>query len=209
MYRYRVGRERWNRASEQPLRVRIFVRSWKRYFRMSGSNRVPLRPKRATDKHSIGFNPVGRINLAVPEGGGEGDGSESFSSETTAAARLRNRSGAHGSLNDTAPIFTRPDSRPTTARFDRTGFKFVGGSATRSLPCKFFSLFLPLLSSPLHAEKCKNSLDRENDRFDSTKNCCVRSKFGKFFLSFQDERYFLKFFVTLGVSFPLMGTKRF
>lgn len=145
--------------------------SWKRYFRTSGSNRVPLRPKRA-DKHSIGFNPVGRINLAVP-----GAGSESFSSETTAAARLRNRSGAHGSLNDTAPIFTRPDSRPTTARFDRTGFKFVGDT----IPSKFFSLFLPFLSSPNSG--CKNSLDRrENDRFVHRK-LRARSKFGKFFFS--------------------------
>lgn len=117
------------------------ARSWKRYFRTSGSNRVPLRPKRA-DKHSIGFNPVGRINLAVP-----GAGSESFSSETTATARLRNRNGAHGSLNDTAPIFTRPDSRPTTAKFDRTGFKFVGGSATRSLP-NFFLSFSPFSLPP-------------------------------------------------------------
>lgn len=142
---------------------------------MSGSNRVPLRPKRA-DKHSIGFNPVGRINLAPFRGAAAAAAAEAnrFLPKLRRRARLRNRSGAHGSLNDTAPIFTRPDSRPTTARFDRSGFKFVGGSATRQIAVvlppffflllfiSFFSPFLDVLLPP----GCKNSLNRENDRFD-------------------------------------------
>lgn len=191
MYRYRKdGTER----SNQPLlsvspRFRIDQRVWinletvGRYFRMSGSNRVPLRPKRA-DKHSIGFNPVGRINLAPLRGGERGtvaaaaaEGNR-FLPKLRRRARLRNRSGAHGSLNDTAPIFTRPDSRPTTARFDRSGFKFVGGSATSAAdiaaasPAKIFPPSLCFLShpSPLPlprgGSRRKNSLNRENDRYD-------------------------------------------
>lgn len=182
---------------------------------MSGSNRVPLRPKRA-DKHSIGFNPVGRINLSPFRGAAAAEANR-FLPKLRRRARLRNRSGAHGSLNDTAPIFTRPDSRPTTARFDRSGFKFVGGSATRRIPPANFFPFSLFLFSPLPpCSRCKNSPNRENDRYDPIPRPlgnCVYSldracEIGDCFfrLCFETgRRDSLKFFATLGVSFLLVS----
>lgn len=180
---------------------------------MSGSNRVPLRPKRA-DKHSIGFNPVGRINLAPFRGAAAAEANR-FLPKLRRRARLRNRSGAHGSLNDTAPIFTRPDSRPTTARFDRSGFKFVGGSATRRIPPANFSPSLYFFSLPfLRARDAK--ILRTVKMIDTIRfhvhpeiaytRSIEHVKLGIVSSSSVSRRgYFLKFFATLGVSFLLVS----
>ena len=114
---------------------------------MSGSNRVPLSLKRV-GKHSIGFNPVRRINLAVS---GTAEASRFLPKLRRSFA---NRDGAHGSLNDSPYIYTTWFStshhkfRPqrfqirrfvgATGRCGSRGIFSVGGRAIQTRNRKFY-----------------------------------------------------------------------
>lgn len=114
---------------------------------MSGSNRVPLRPKRA-DKHSIGFNPVGRINLAPFRGAAAAEANR-FLPKLRRRARLRNRSGAHGSLNDTLYlhdlILGQPPQDSTAADSNSSADRRHDGSPLQIFSPSLYFFSLPFL----------------------------------------------------------------